>query len=468
VRSPLGGPLPSIPVRRHDGGVPDPPVQHRVVIVGGGFAGLYAARDLGRDKFVEVTLVDRRNYHLFQPLLYQVATGALSPGDIAQPLRAILRRNQNTRVLLGEAVGLDPGARRVELSDGGTIDYDTLIVATGARHAYFGHDEWARLAPGLKTIEDATDIRHRILIAYEAAERETDAARRAEWMTFVVVGAGPTGVELAGALGEISHDTLRRDFRSIHPADARVLLVEALDRVLPTYPEKLSTSARRQLERLGVTVRTSTRVTSIDDSGIEVAVRSLGSDDVTERIPARTVVWAAGVQASSFGRRVAEALGVETDRAGRVPVGPDLTVAGHPEIMVLGDLAVATRQGGKMVPGVAPAAIQEGKYAAKSIRRRIRGRPADPFKYRDRGDVAVIGRLSGVADIRWLGRFGRMSGFLAWGMWLGIHILYLIGFANRLVVIIRWAWSFLTHGRGTRLITGEPHLPPIKQPERPD
>ena len=444
---------------------------HRVVIVGGGFAGLYAARKLGKDKAVEVTLIDRRNYHLFQPLLYQVATGALSPGDIAQPLRAILRHCKNTRVILGEAVGLDPAARRVTLSDEGTVDYDTLIVATGARHAYFGHDEWAELAPGLKTIEDATDMRRRILIAYEAAEREADPARRAEWMTFTVVGGGPTGVELAGALGEISNDTLRRDFRSILPSDARVLLVEALDRVLPTYPAGLSKSARRQLEHLGVTVRTGTRVTSIDEGGITVVVHGDGAEagdpatDLTERIPTRTVLWAAGVQASSFGRKVADALDVEVDRAGRVPVDADLSVPGHPEVLILGDLAVTKRPDGRPVPGVAPAAIQEGTYAAESILRRVHGRTSEPFRYQDRGDVAVIGRLSGVADIRWMGRFGRMSGFLAWGMWLGVHILYLIGFANRLVVLIRWAWSFLTHGRGTRLITGEPHLPPIKRPE---
>ena len=442
----------------------EPGIRHRVVIVGGGFAGLYAARKLGKDKALEVSLIDRRNYHLFQPLLYQVATGALSPGDIAQPLRAILRRHENTRVILGEAVGLDPIERKVTLSDGGTVEYDSLLVATGARHAYFGRDEWAALAPGLKTIEDATEIRRRILIAYEAAERESDQARRKEWMTFVVVGGGPTGVELAGALGEISRDTLRRDFRSIRPADARVLLVEALDRVLPTYPESLSRSARRQLERLGVTVRTGSRVTAIDDEGIAVSVKD---DDVerTERIPTRTVLWAAGVQASSFGRKVADALGAEVDRAGRVPVGPDLTVPGHPEVMILGDLAVARRKNGSAVPGVAPAAIQEGTYAASAILRRVHGRPPEPFRYRDKGDVAVIGRLSGVADIRWMGRFGRTSGFLAWGMWLGVHNVYLIGFANRLVVVIRWAWSFLTHGRGTRLITGEPHLPPIKRPE---
>jgi NADH:ubiquinone reductase (H+-translocating) len=443
---------------------PDEARRHRVVIVGGGFAGLYAARALGKEKAVELLLLDRRNYHLFQPLLYQVATGALSPGDIAQPLRAIVRRAANTRVLLGEAVGLDPEARRVTLSDGGTVDYDTLVVATGARHAYFGHDDWAGLAPGLKTIEDATDMRRRILIAYEAAERETDPARRTEWMTFVVVGAGPTGVELAGALGEISRDTLRRDFRSIRPADARVLLVEALGRVLPNYPESLSASARRQLEHLGVVVRTGTRVTAIDEGGIDVAIT--GSDgQVVERVPTRTVLWAAGVQASSFGRRVADALGVEVDRAGRVPVGSDLAVPGHPEVIVVGDLAVVKKGDGGPVPGVAPAAIQEGKYAAASIRARVHGKGIGPFRYSDRGDVAVIGRLSGVADIRWLGRLGRRSGFIAWAMWLGVHIVYLIGFANRLVVIIRWAWSFVTHGRGTRLITGEPHLPPIKTPE---
>ena len=437
---------------------------HRVVIVGGGFAGLYAARALGKARSIELTLIDRRNYHLFQPLLYQVATGALSPGDIAQPLRSIVGRNTNTRVLLGEALRLDPAAHRVVLSDGGTVEYDTLIVATGAHHAYFGHDDWATLSPGLKTIEDATDIRHRILIAYEAAERETDPVRRAEWMTFVVVGAGPTGVELAGALGEISRDTLRRDFRSIHPADARVLLVEAADRVLPGYPESLSSSARRQLEHLGVSVRTQTRVTEIDEGGVDV---SAGGDhgQSSERISTRTVLWAAGVQASSFGRKVAEALGAEVDRTGRVPVGPDLSVPGHAEVLIVGDLAVVMRPDGRIVPGVAPAAIQEGKYAAESTLARLGGKPVRPFRYRDRGDVAVIGRLSGVADIRWLGRLGRRSGFIAWMLWLSVHILYLIGFANRLVVIIRWAWSFLTHGRGARLITGEPHLPPIKRPE---
>jgi NADH dehydrogenase len=442
--------------------VPSAAGPHRVVIVGGGFGGLYAAKGLGGDDLVDVTLVDRRNFHLFQPLLYQVATGALSPGEIAQPLRAVLRKRRNVTVLLGEAKGIDPERRDVLLSDGGPIAYDTLVVATGARHAYFGNDDWAPLAPGLKTIEDAIEIRRRILIAFEAAEREADPERRREWMTFVVVGGGPTGVELAGALGEIANDTLRNDFRSIHAPDARILLVEALDRILPTYPPRLSASAVRQLERLGATVRTKTRVVRIEEGHAHVETPT-----GPERIPTRTILWAAGVQASSFGRHVADALGVETDKAGRIEVGTELTVAGHPEVFVVGDLAVAKQRNGKPVPGVAPAAIQEGSYVAKAIRRRVRGEPAEPFRYRDRGDVATIGRLSGVADIRWLGPFGRLSGFIAWVMWLGIHIFYLIGFANRIVVTVRWAWSFLTRGRSTRLITEGELLPPIRTPEPP-
>jgi NADH dehydrogenase len=438
---------------------------HHVVIVGGGFAGLYAAKNLARNPDVSITLIDRRNFHLFQPLLYQVATGALSPGEIAQPLRGILRKRRNVTVLLGEAVGLDVEGRRVLMSDGGPIHYDTLIVATGARHAYFGHDEWARFAPGLKTIEDAQEIRRRILIAFEAAEREADPEVRREWMTFVVVGGGPTGVELAGALGEIANDTLRKDFRSINPADSRILLVEAVDRVLQTYPEKLSASAARQLERLGVTVSTKTKVTAIDEHGVTVEHEG----GVEERIPARTILWAAGVMATSFGRVVSQATAVETDRAGRIPVGPDLAIDGHPEIFVLGDLAIVKREDGRLVPGVAPGAIQEGTYAAREIGRRVAGQPSRPFHYTDKGDVATIGRLRGVANIGWLGPFGQLSGFIAWGMWLGIHILYLIGFANRIVVVVRWAWSFVTRGRGTRLITGEWErlLPPIEEPEPP-
>lgn len=438
------------------------PSPHRVVIVGGGFAGLYAAKGLGGDERADVTLVDRRNFHLFQPLLYQVATGALSPGEIAQPLRAVLRKQPNITVLLGEARGIDPVRREVLMSDGGPIAYDSLVVATGARHAYFGHDEWAELAPGLKTIEDAIEIRRRILIAFEAAEREADPERRREWMTFVVVGGGPTGVELAGALGEIANDTLRNDFRSIHAPDAQILLVEAMERILPTYPKNLSKSAAKQLGKLGAAVRTSTMVTGIEEGSVTVK-----TETGEEVIPSRTVLWAAGVQASSFGRHVAEALGVETDKAGRIAVGPDLTVPGHPEVLVLGDLNVAKQKNGKPVPGVAPAAIQEGGYAAKAIRRRARGEPAEPFKYTDKGDVATIGRLSGVADLRWFGPFGQISGFLAWVMWLGIHIFYLIGFANRVTVTVRWAWSFLTRGRATRLITEGELLPPIRTPEPP-
>jgi NADH dehydrogenase len=438
---------------------------HHVVIVGGGFAGLYAAKNLARNQSVAVTLVDRRNFHLFQPLLYQVATGALSPGEIAQPLRSIVRKHRNTTVLLGEAVDLDPDKRQVLMSDGGPIDYNTLVVATGARHAYFGHDEWAPFAPGLKTIEDAFEMRRRILIAFEAAEREADPEVRREWMTFVVVGGGPTGVELAGALGEIANDTLRRDFRRIHPPDSRILLIEALDVVLPTYPEKLSRSAARQLERLGVTVSTGTKVTAIDEHGVTVAHK----DGSEERIPARTVLWAAGVQAASFGRMVADATGIETDRAGRIEVAEDLTIPRHPEIFVVGDLAIAKREDGRPVPGVAPAAIQEGTYVAREIGRRLRGETSRPFRYTNKGDVATIGRLRGVANIGWLGPFGQLSGFFAWAMWLGIHILYLIGFANRVVVTIRWAWSFFTRGRSTRLITGEWSrlLPPIEEPEPP-
>ena len=436
---------------------------HRVVIVGGGFGGLYAARELGRDERVDLTVVDRRNFHTFQPLLYQVATGALAPSEIAQPLRSVLGRNRNTSVILGEAVGIDPAKRHVILSDGGPIPYDSLIVATGARHAYFGHDEWAALAPGLKSVDDATEIRRRILIAFEAAEREHVAERRAEWMTFVVVGGGPTGVELAGALGEIAHDTLRRDFRSIDPRDARIVLLEALDRVLQAYPESQSQSAKGQLERLGVEVRLKTKVVGIDESSVRVE-----GERGEERIPARTVLWAAGVLASSFARKVASAAGAETDRSGRVLVGNDLTLPGHPEIFVVGDAAVQPRKpGGKPTPGVAQGGIQGGLYAAKTIRRRLSGESTPPFRYRDRGDVAVIGRLAGVTNIGWLGPLGRQSGFLAWALWLGIHLVYLIGFANRLVVIVRWGWSFVTHGRGARLITGQPLLPEIEEPEPP-
>ncbi|CAN5619355.1 NAD(P)/FAD-dependent oxidoreductase [soil metagenome] len=444
-----------------------PRERHRVVIVGGGFGGLYAAKQLGIDPEVAVTLVDRRNFHLFQPMLYQVATGALSPGEIAQPLRSILRNQRNTTVILGEAVGIDVGRREVLMSDEGPIPYDSLIVATGARHTYFGHDEWAPVAPGLKTLEDATEIRRRILIAFEAAEREADDGLRREWMTFVMVGGGPTGVELAGSLGEIARDTLRRDFRAIHPPDARIILVEALDRILSAYPPDRSASAKGQLERLGVQVRLGTRVTAIDERSVTVTVGGEGEAAAQESIATRTVLWGAGVMSSSFARTVAVVTGTETDRNGRLIVGPDLTLPGYPEIFVVGDAAVQPWKPDQATPGVCQGAIQGGVHAAKTIRRRILGRPTEPFRYSNRGDVAVIGRLAGVTDIPWLGPLGRQGGFTAWLLWLGIHIFYLIGFANRIVVVTRWAFSFLTHGRGTRLITGEPLLPAIADPEPP-
>ncbi len=445
---------------------PNERARHRVLIVGGGFAGLYAARSLRSDPEVTVTLLDRRNFHLFQPMLYQVATGALSPGEIAQPLRSVLSRQRNATVILGEAVGIDVDRHAVLVSDGGPIAYDTLIVATGAHHTFFGHDDWAKHAQGLKSLEDALEIRRRMFIAFEAAEREADPERRREWMTFVLVGGGPTGVELAGSLGEIARDTLRRDFRAIDPKDTRIVLVEAMDRVLPTYPPDRSRSARKQLERLGVTVRTDTTVTHIDDRSVRVRPTA-DANAPEEVIPTRTVLWGAGVQASSFARRVAEAAGATTDKAGRVIVEPDLTVPGHPEIFVVGDAAVQPWKPERATPGVAQGGIQGGSYAAKVIRRRILGRPWEPFRYSNHGDVAVIGRLSGVTDIPWMGPFGRQGGFLAWLLWLGIHIAYLIGFANRLIVLVRWGWSFLTHGRSTRLITGGPLLPPIQEPEPP-
>ena len=440
--------------------------RHRVLIVGGGFAGLYAARNLRSDPEVAVTLLDRRNFHLFQPMLYQVATGALAPGEIAQPLRSVLSKQRNATVILGEAIGIDVDKHEVQVSDGGPIAYDTLVVATGAHHTFFGRDDWAKHAQGLKTLEDAIEIRRRILIAFEAAEREADPERRREWMTFVLVGGGPTGVELGGSLGEIARDTLRRDFRAIDPSDARIILIEAMDRILPTFPAGRSKSARRQLGRLGVEVRTGMTVTHIDESSVRVRPTA-DKAAPEETIPTRTVLWGAGVIASSFARKVAAAAGAETDKAGRVIVEPDLTVPGHPEIFVVGDAAVQPWKEDRPTPGVAQGGIQGGSYAAKVIRRRILGRPWEPYRYSNHGDVAVIGRLSAVTDIPWMGPFGQQGGFTAWLLWLGIHIAYLIGFTNRLVVLMRWAWSFFTHGRGSRLITAGTLLPPIEEPEPP-
>jgi len=427
-------------------------MRKRVVIIGGGFGGLYAARAL-KEAPVDVTLVDRRNHHLFQPLLYQVASAALNPSDIAYPIRAALRRQRNARVLLAEAGSIDVDARKVILDDG-ELEYDYLILATGATHAYFGHDEWAEHAPGLKSIEDALEIRRRVLLAYEAAERETDPARRREWLTFVVVGAGPTGVELAGALAEIARHALAKDFRSIDSAQARVVLLEGGDRVLPPYVPKLSAKAQRQLEKLGVEVHTSAVVTNIDDRGVDVARE--GGD---ERYAARTVLWAAGVSASPLGA----SLGAPVDRAGRVVVEDDLSIPGHPEVFVVGDLAAAGRPDNR-VPGVAPAAIQGGRHAARCIRRALRDEPSETFRYRDKGSLATIGRAAAVAD---LGRL-KFGGLLAWVAWMTIHIFFLIGFRTKVFVMLSWAWSYLTFRRGARLITGTQDrlLPPHERGPR--
>jgi NADH dehydrogenase len=406
----------------------------QVVILGGGFAGLYAARALGRAP-VDVTVIDRRNYHLFQPLLYQVATAALNPSDIAAPIRHVLRRQRNCRVLLAEATAVDVPGRRVVLADG-ELAYDYLIVATGATHSYFGHDAWAEFAPGLKSIEDALEIRRRVLLAYEAAERATDAEVRRAWLTFVVVGAGPTGVELAGALSEIARHALEDDFRTIDPEDARVVLVEAGPRVLAAFPDPLPAKAVEQLRRLGVEVRTGTAVTAIDAAGV-----TLGA----ERIEARTVLWAAGVAASPLAR----SLGAPLDRAGRVRVTPALTIPDHPEVFVTGDLAVH-EQDGAIVAGLASIAVQEGPHAAANIVHAIRGEPLVPFHYKDRGTLATIGRAAAVCN------FGRvkLTGLVAWLAWLFVHIFLLIGFRNRFVVLFSWAWTYLTYERGARLITG--------------
>ena len=417
--------------------------QNRVVIIGGGFGGLYAAKGLRRAP-VRVTLIDRRNFHLFSPLLYQVATGGLSPGEIARPLRYILRRSRNAEVLLAEVADLDAMNRRVILRDG-TVSYDTLIVATGSSHYYFGHDEWKASAPGLKTIEDATEIRRRILVAFEKAEREDDAEARRAWLTFVLVGAGPTGVELAGALGEIANDTLRHDFRHINPAEARILLLEGGERVLPAYPPDLSDKAERSLIRLGVRPKLRTVVTGVDPQGVTV---QRGAE--SERIAARTVLWAAGVEASPLGRILAERAGATLDRVGRVMVETDLSIAGHPEILVIGDLSNFSHQTGKPLPGVAPVAMQQGRYAAHLVRQRLAGETARPFHYFDKGSLATIGRAAAVADFGLI----HIDGYPAWLAWLFIHLMYLAGFDNRLLVFIKWAYNYFTRDRGARLITG--------------
>jgi NADH:ubiquinone reductase (H+-translocating) len=419
--------------------------KHRVLILGGGFGGLYAAQEL-KHAPVEVTLLDRRNFHLFQPLLYQVATGSLSPGEIAAPLRSVLSKQKNTRVLLGEAVDIDPSRKQVLLKDGSAVEYDWLIVATGSQSAYFGHDDWREWAPSLKSVEEATMIRHKILLAFEAAERTQDPEERKAWLTFVIVGAGATGVELGGALGEIANQTLKNDFRSIRPQDARILVVDTATRVLSSYPEDLSRKAEKSLLKLGVRVRGGVMVTEIDAEGVTLKTKS-GS----ERVPTRTVIWAAGVTPSEFGRQLVKRTEAETDKGGRIKVKPDLTIPNYPDIFVVGDLAFSTKPDGKPLPGVAQVAMQGGAYAAKTITKRVQGKQQDkPFHYFDKGDIAVIGRAAAVANV-----FGiHLSGLIAWLVWLFIHLMYLVRFQSRIVVFVQWGFEYLTFSRGARLITG--------------
>ena len=425
---------------------------HRVVIVGGGFGGLQAGLGLRRAP-VEITLIDRRNFHLFQPLSYQVATGALSPGEVAYPLRSVFKRNRNVRVLLAEVERFDLERREVVLRPAGDlpvpepVPYDTLIVAGGSRYSYFGHDEWSAHAAEVKSLESALTVRSRILSAFEAAELERDPERREEWLTFAVVGAGPTGVEMAGQVAEIARDTLPRDFRSADPGSGRILLIEAADRVLTGFPPSLSAKAERSLRRLGVTPVLDSTVVDVDQTGVTIA----HADGATRRIPARTIVWAAGVTASGLAAMLAELTGAEQDRAGRVTVEGDLTLPGHPEVFALGDMVRVRGRDGAAVtlPGLAPVAMQEGRYAAKAVRARLQGRVAPPFRYVDKGNLATIGRAAAVADIKGV----KISGFLAWLTWLVVHLFYLVGFQNRLLVFIRWSIGFVTRGRGTRLIT---------------
>ncbi len=415
-----------------------------VVIVGGGFGGLYTAQDL-KNSSVDVTLIDKRNFHLFQPLLYQVATGGLSPADIASPLRLVLSQHKNTKVLLDHVIDLDPEKKEVILDDHEPIPYDTLILATGVSHHYFGNDQWETLAPGLKTIEDAIEIRRRIFMAFEAAEKETDPVKRQAWLTFVIVGGGPTGVELAGAIAEIAHGALAGDFRSIDPKEAKILLIEGLDRVLPPYPPELSAKAAEDLRHLGVTVQTQSMVTDINDHVVTVR-----QGEQIKQINSRTILWAAGVKASKMGKVLAERTGVELDRAGRVIVEPDLSIPGHSDIFVIGDLANFPHQGERPLPGVAPVAMQQGAYVAKLIKKRLQGESLPQFIYKDYGNMAVIGQNKAVVNLG----FAKFSGFLAWFVWVWAHIYYLIEFDNKLVVMVQWGWNYFTRGRGARLVTG--------------
>jgi len=419
------------------------PGRPHVVIIGGGFGGLYAVQQLGRAP-VDVTLIDKRNFHLFQPLLYQVATGGLSPGDIASPLRGVLSRQKNTRVLMGEVVDVDPESKTVTLKDDGTLAYDTLIVATGMSHFYFGRDDWAKIAPGLKTVEDALEMRRRIFAAFETAEKTDDPDLRRALLTFVIVGGGPTGVELAGALAELAYHTLKPDFRQIDTSDTRVILVEGMDRVLPPFPPVLSDRAKRDLERIGVEIRLGSLVTDIQ--GQQVTIKQ--GDEVTT-VQAATVLWAAGVRDPGMGGILAKRTGAERDRSGRVIVNKDLSVPNHPNIFVIGDLAHYAPQGARPLPGIAPVAMQQGQYVAKLIRKRLDGDTLPQFEYRDSGNLAVIGRNSAVVNMPWT----QLTGFPAWVVWLFVHIFFLIEFDNKIMVMTQWASNYLTRKHGARLIT---------------
>ena len=423
--------------------------QHHVVIVGGGFAGLAAARALGGKEGVQITLIDRRNFHLFQPLLYQVATGGLSPADICAPIRAVLRHCKNVRTILAEVTGFDLRGQRVRLADG-EVGFDSLLVATGARHHYFGNDDWEPLAPGLKSIEDATAIRRKILWAFECAEREPDPAKRRAWLTFVVVGGGPTGVELAGALGEIANDTLREDFRSFRPEEARILLLDAGEQILSTFPADLGAAAERALLGLGVRCLNKRYVTSVDESGVTVR-----NGDRVDRIETKTILWAAGVQGSPLAGKLAAAAGLTADRVGRVPVTAHCCLEGFPGVFALGDMAACVGSGGQTLPGVAPVAMQQGRYAAGVILDRLAHRVTPPFRYTDRGNLATIGRHSAVADIGGM----HATGLLAWLLWLLVHLMFLVGFQNRLQVLIHWAFQYISFNRNARLITANAITP---------
>lgn len=418
----------------------------KVIIVGGGFGGLCAAEAL-KSAPVDVTLIDRRNYHLFQPLLYQVATGSLSPGEIAAPLRSVLSHQKNTRVLLGDVVDIDPAAKHVLLEDGASVEYDSLIVASGSQSSYYGHEAWREWAPSLKSVEEATNVRHKILYAFEVAERMPDQAQRRSWLTFVIVGGGATGVELAGAIAEIARQTLKNDFRSIHPQEAQIILIDGASRVLPTFPEDLSEKATQLLAKLGVQVRTGLMVKDIDKEGVTIQAH-----DGVDRLEARTVIWAGGVAVGKLGKTLAQRTKAETSKGGQIKVGPNLTIAGCPDIYVVGDLALSVDANGKPLPGVAQVAMQQGTYAAKAIVRKVQGeKNLPPFKYFDKGSLAVIGRWAAVADV-----FGiHLSGFLAWFVWAFIHVLYIVQFQSRILVLIQWAFQDLTFSRGARLITGD-------------